>query len=82
MERMPLAAAFGESMNRLRRWWRSAPAKLMGTHIAEKEMPTILGAGATFEPAEKIAAFYLANRDRPTVVKRLIQDQPDYGEAK
>lgn len=51
--------------------------KLNGTHIAYGETLTRLGSGATFEPADKIAAFYLANRDRPTVVKRLIETHVD-----
>jgi hypothetical protein len=64
---------------RVREWWNSAPARWSGRHIPEGETLTRLSSSATFDPAEKIVSFYLANKGKVTKVKalRMVEEQPD-----
>lgn len=83
-----LAGAVLTRWQRFRRWWRSTPARLDGTHIAEGESLTALGVGATFvvdtelvqrqiDARAKLGPVPVEARKTPRKILRLVETHPD-----
>lgn len=76
------------TFSRLRRFLKSVPARIVGSHVeTEAEHFTTLSSWAQFPEDERLALRRSAARDligevyvRPD--RKLIQDQPDYGERR